>query len=334
VTILVTGATGFVGARLIDRLLARYPASSITCLVRPSTAQKELAALARLRLAGVRIIEGDLNRSEVSDETAPPFSLVFHLAANIDTSAPVAALSVNDVGTLHLLSWLGEGGRGARVVYASSIAVLDRNRPADGPLNESSPCVPRTEYGRTKLRGEQAIQALAPPMGYQYTIFRLATVYGPGAKADGLFDLLFKLTARHSLVARLNWPGRTSIVHVDDVSAMMVGLSQRKEAENEIYCVANPTAPTVGALADQIAHLSPNPVEPIELPAWVWSVSRSLAWTRAAQLLGAVVAQTTFWRLTLMVDDGFWFDTQKLQAVWSEPVKNLAEGLAEMLKYL
>jgi hypothetical protein len=47
-----------------------------------------------------------------------------------------------------------------------------------------------------------------------------------------------------------------------------------------------------------------------------------------------VVAQTTFWRLTLMIDDGFWFNTQKLQSVWSEPARSLAEGLAEMVKFL
>jgi nucleoside-diphosphate-sugar epimerase len=331
---LVTGATGFVGGHLMVRLLARFPASDITCLVKPSSVAKEMAALAQFTNAGVRIIEGDLDRPAVSPERPPQVELIFHLAANIDTSAPDAALTVNDVGTRHLLSWLGEQARGARLIYASSIAVLDRDHAADGPLNESSPCVPRTEYGHSKLRGEQIIQAEAERQGYSYTILRLATVYGPGAKADGLFDLLFKLTAKHSVVARLDWPGRTSIVHVDDVTEMMVGLAQLKQAENEIYCIANPEAPTVGALADQIARLAPEPVRPIRLPKWVWKAARAIAWTRPAQMVGAAVAQTTFWRLTLMVDDGFWFDTQKLQTVWSQPTISLAEGLAEMLKYL
>ena len=57
--------------------------------------------------------------------------------------------------------------------------------------------------------------------GYEYTILRLATVYGPGAKTDGLFDSLFKLTSKGSILGRLNWPGRTSIVHVEDVAAIM-----------------------------------------------------------------------------------------------------------------
>ena len=51
-------------------------------------------------------------------------------------------------------------------------------------------------------------------------------------------------------------------------------------------------------------------------------------------MLISLVAQTTAWRLTLILDDGFWFDTAKLQSVWSHPPKDLVEGLMEMLKYV
>jgi nucleoside-diphosphate-sugar epimerase len=218
-------------------------------------------------------------------------------------------------------------------VYASSIAVLDRDHPADGPLNELSPCVPRTAYGLTKLRGEEVIKRNAAVCGYEYTILRLATVYGPGAKTDGLFDSLFKLTRRGSILGRLNWPGRTSIVHVEDVAAIMVGLAQREEASGETYCIANPDAPTVGELAKHIAHFAPESVSIIHVPGWLWSIGRRLVWNRSLQLLVSSVAKTTAWRLTLIIDDGFWFDTRKLQRIWTYPLKDLGEGLAEMLKY-
>jgi len=333
VTILVTGATGFIGGHLVRRLLAERHSDSIICLVRPSADTHEIAAAENLRQNGIRVIEGDLTNPTVSAEVPPQVDLVFHLAANTDTSATEAQSRVNDLGCQYLLSWLANSAAGARIVYSSSIAVLDRDRPADGPLRETSPCVPRTAYGRTKLRGEQIIREEAERRGYHYTIFRLATVYGPGAKRDGLFDKLYKLAKRHSLLARLNWPGRTSIVHVDDVTAMMIGLSQLPEAANETYCIAT-AAPTVGALAEQIARFAPEPASPVRLPAWAWAMGRSMAWSRSCQILAATVAQTTLWRLTLMVDDGFWFDTQKLQSVWNHPPKDLVEGLAEMLKYL
>jgi nucleoside-diphosphate-sugar epimerase len=270
----------------------------------------------------------------VSEHAPPVFDVVFHLAANSDTDATEEELRVNDLGIQHLLHWLRASMHGARIVYASSIAVLDRDHPADGPLNEMSPCVPRTAYGLTKLRGEDVIRQGAGVQGYSYTILRLATVYGPGAKTDGLFDSLFKFTRKRSILGRLNWPGRTSIVHVEDVVAIMIGLAQNEKAAGETYCIANSDAPTVGALAERIAQFAPEPVSVIHLPDWMWSVGRRLVWNPTFQLLISIVAQTTAWRLTLLIDDGFWFDTAKLQSIWHSPTKDLVEGLAEMLKYL
>jgi nucleoside-diphosphate-sugar epimerase len=332
--ILVTGATGFIGRHLMRRLLTQNAASDIVCLVTPWRTRSEHAEICNLRATGVRIIEGDLNEPMVAAERLPHVDLVFHLAANVETSALPSALAINDVGCANLLHWLNGSLGGARVLYASSIAVLDRDRPSEGPLNETSPCVPRTVYGQTKLRGEEIIRSEAARLGFQYTILRLATVYGPGEKIDGLFDRLIKDTAKRRLLARLNWPGRTSIVHVHDVTAIMTSLAVRPDAANEVYCVANPEAPTIGALAQDIARMVDPSPNPVRLPRWVWKIGRALAWSRSARMAGAVLAQTTFWRVTLMVDDGFWFDTQKLQGVWQHPPKDLVEGLTEILKFL
>ena len=332
--VLVTGATGFVGRHLMARLLTRHSPADIVCLVKTPSSPDERQQLATLRNTCVRLIEGDLTDSRVSPERPPAFDIVYHLAANTDTSAEADALRVNDLGCQYLLSWLGQSLEGARLVYTSSIAVLDRDGPATGPLNESSPCVPRTEYGVTKLRGEKIIEASAKPLRYDYTILRLATVYGPGSKAGGLFDRLIRDTAKERVLARLDWPGRTSIVHVDDVTNIMTTLAVRPEAANEMYCIANPDAPTIGALAEDIAHVVNPSAQRVRLPRWAWAFGRALAWTRSVQIMGGVLAQTTLWRLTLMVDDGFWFDTRKLQTVWNERPRDLVEAVAEMMKYL
>ena len=332
--VLVTGGTGFIGRHLVRRLLATHTPDSIVCLVAPSVTAREAIAQQELREAGVRLVEGDLNLPTVSRERLPQVDLVFHLAAKSDTDAPEEDLRLNDLGCTHLLQWLGEAARGARLMYTSSIAVQDRNHPADGPITELSPCVPRTAYGITKLRGEQIIRDSASGVGYTFTICRLATVYGPGAKPGGLFDRLFTLTRAHQLLGRLNWPGRTSIMNVDDVTGVLVGLANRSEAAGETYCVANPEAPTVGSIAQQINRLAPQPAPTITLPNWFWRVGRSIAWSRACQSVLSAVASTTLWRLTLILDDGFWFDTTKLQGVWNQAPKDLVEGLLEMLKYL
>jgi nucleoside-diphosphate-sugar epimerase len=328
--VLVTGATGFIGRELMAQLLEQFGAEAISCLVRPSTKPAEVDALARYQRAGVRIIEGDLDDPKVSRDSAPAVDVVFHLAANIDTASPETAHRVNYIGTERLLDWLGHKSRNTRVVYSSSIAVLDRNGPARKPLNESSPQTPRTAYGRTKLRGEEMLQARAATDGYTYTIFRLATVYGPGGKPGGLFDLLFKMTARRKLVGRINWPGRTSIVHVADVAAVMIGLARRTESANEIYCVANAEAPTVGELAQRIGQISGFPVSAINPPAWIWSIARVLTSSAWISALAPSPLRLELWRASLIVDHGFWFDTSKLQSAWAAPFRPLEAGLTQM----
>jgi nucleoside-diphosphate-sugar epimerase len=279
----------------------------------------------------VRIIDGDLDDPAVSRAAAPAVDVVMHLGANIDTTVPEAELRVNDIGTENLLRWLGGASKGARVLYTSSVAVLDRSGPATGPLTESSPATPRTPYGLTKLRGEHIIEARAAADGFTYTILRLPTVYGSGAKPGGMFDLLFALTARGSLASRLNWPGRTSIIHVNDAASLFIALSQRAETANQTYCIANPVGPTVGDLARDIGRVSGHPVRPIDLPPWLWSLIRRVIWNRLVIALVPPPARVAFWRLSLIADDGFWFDTSKLQSVWREPFVDLDAGLREML---
>ena len=143
---LVTGATGFIGRRLVRRLLATYDAASISCLVKGPDTPLEAEALDWYRSIGLRLFDGNLIDRPVCAEPPPRVDVVFHLAANIDTNAVEADLLVNHAGTRNLLEWLAPVSSGVRIVYASSVAVNDRDRAPDGPIDERSPLVPRTLY--------------------------------------------------------------------------------------------------------------------------------------------------------------------------------------------
>jgi UDP-glucose 4-epimerase len=329
VNVLVTGGTGFIGSRLIKQLRSQIPGANIACLVRRSTTSE--AEFNSLRAAGVHIIEGDLDDPSVSREPAPPADRVYHLAANIDTGLGESELRVNDLGTEYLLRWLAPVSRGMRIIYTSTVAVHDRDGVASGPITETSPFTPRTPYGVTKLRGEEIITSGAEAGGYAWTILRLATVYGPASKPGGIFDSLFAMTAAGSLGARIAWPGLISIIHVDDVASLLVDIADRPGTANEVFCVANPGAPNVGELAQHIGIVSGHPVRPLQLPNWTWSLIRRLIWHRGVQFLIPKRAALAFWRLSLIVDDGFWYDTRKLQRVWADPPRDLDAALREML---
>ncbi len=328
---LVTGATGFIGRRLVRRLVADFGPASIVCLTKPPATPLEAEALDSYRKAGLRLIDGDLMHVPVTSAPPPPIDVLFHLGANIDTDAPEDELLVNHVGIEHLLDWLRPLARGVRVVYASSVAVHDRDRQPTAPISETSPFVPRTAYGRTKLRGEAIIRERAARDGYAWTILRLPTVYGPGQKPGGLFDKLIGLASAGAWLGRMDWPGRTSIIHVDDVAAAMIELAAKRETADEIYCLASDDSLTVGELARGIGGCVGRPISPIAIPRPLLRMLRAVVWNRAVQAAMPRAARLSFWRLSLIVSDGFWFDASKFRRVYTKPLRTLTQGLADTL---
>jgi nucleoside-diphosphate-sugar epimerase len=163
-------------------------------------------------------------------------------------------------------------------------------------------------------------------------VLRLPTVYGPGQKPDGLFDQLIKGAARGALVGRLDWPGRTSIIHVDDVAAVMIELANAAEAAGQAYCLASDESLSVGELARRIGAATGHPVRPIAIPHLPLAVARRVIWTRAIQAAVPPFGRLAFWRLSLIISDGFWFDTTKFRRVYRKPLKTLEQGL-ESLKF-
>ena len=329
---LVTGGTGFIGRRLVRRIVAEHGPAAVVCLIKtPATAQ-ERETLEWLRSSKVSLIDGDLMNHPVSAEAPPPVDVVFHLAANIDTDASEDALRVNHEGTRRLLDWLAPVSRDARVMYASSVAVHDRRAEPEEPIRETSPLTPRTAYGRTKLEGERVLRERASQHGYSWTVLRLPTVYGPGQKADGLFDQLVKMALNGSLPGRIDWPGRTSIIHVDDVAAVMMDLAERPQAAREIYCVASDESLTVGEIARGIGQATGHPIRGVGIPRTLLRLVTMAVWNRAIQRIVPPFTRLAFWRLSLMLSDGFWFDTTKFRLVYTKPLRPLEEGLADTIR--
>ncbi|HWB17612.1 MAG TPA: NAD(P)-dependent oxidoreductase [Vicinamibacterales bacterium] len=326
--VLVTGGTGFIGRRLVSHLCGLH--LSVICLAGPAGAD-DAAVLADQQRRGAQIIRADLDTAPITTERPPEqVDTIFHLAANTDTDATDAAVRVNDLGTVRLLDWLGESARGSRLMFTSTVAVSDpvgvRARPAD----ETEVCHPRTAYGRTKLDAERLIRDRAPDAGYTYTILRLPTVYGPGQKPGGLFDQLADATARAAWLGRVDWPGRTSVVYVDDVVRLLVDLSTMPEAADQTFCVATGEVSTVGDVARAIGTATSHPVSPIRLPAGAWRLARWAAKSPLVARLTPARAQLALWRFGLIVGDGFFQSGAKLEAAYRRPLRPLATGLREM----
>jgi nucleoside-diphosphate-sugar epimerase len=114
------------------------------------------------------------------------------------------------------------------------------------------------------------------------------------------------------------------------VAAVMIEMAQRADAAGEIYCIAAESS-TVGELSNRVAGILARPRRPIAIPRPILAVLRTIVWNRAVSRGVPRSARLAFWRLSLIVSDGFWFDTAKFQRAYAKPLRTLEEGLPDIL---
>jgi UDP-glucose 4-epimerase len=179
---LVTGAAGFIGSHLVDRLIADgYSVTGIDDL--SSGKLDNLSPGFDLRKMDIR----DPEVQKVVAELRP--DIVFHLAAQISVSIsarePQLDADVNIGGALNLFEGIrAVGDKVTKIVYVTSGGTAYGD-PEIVPADESTPVHPLSPYGASKLAVETYLPIYEKLCGLNYSIIRLANVYGPRQDPHG-----------------------------------------------------------------------------------------------------------------------------------------------------
>lgn len=243
--ILVTGAAGFIGTRVVRRLLTSG-VRNLRCLVRQPRSAGRLGDIIRaFPMADVEVIEGNLLSRSDCATAAAGVRVIFHLAAGIEKSFAGCFLN-SVVATRNLLDAVQPLRDFKRFVNVSSLAVysnlkLRRRAVLDESCELESDFVARHDpYAFAKLRQDELLMEHSARTGLPYVILRPGAVYGPG-KPD--------LSARVGIDTFgifLHLGGRNPIpfTHVDNCADAIVLAGTVPGVDGEIFNVVDDDLPS------------------------------------------------------------------------------------------
>jgi UDP-glucose 4-epimerase len=249
----VTGAAGFIGSNLVDRLLAA--GHQVTGYDNFSTGLRRFLDSAR-GCAGFRLVEGDVLDLDALKDAMGGADFIFHLAANADVrfgpEHPRKDLEQNTIATWNVLEAMRHTGA-RRIAFSSTGSVY--GEPAVFPTPETASFPVQTSlYGASKLAAEGMIAAYAAAFGYQTWIFRFVSILGERYTHGHVVDFYRQLLANPDRLKVLgNGRQRKSYLYVQDcIDAILLAVEKGTEAVNifnlgtDEYCEVNDSIGWIG----------------------------------------------------------------------------------------
>jgi nucleoside-diphosphate-sugar epimerase len=202
--VLVTGATGFIGSHLAERLVEK--GRQVRCLVRRTS------NLRYLQKPGIELVYGGLDSATDWNDALSGVDTIYHVAGLTFARRRHDYYRVNHHGTEAILAAaLKRRDQIKKFVHISSLAAVGPGRNGE-PVTEETAPAPITDYGRSKLLAEEAIWTVSDVL--PVTVVRPPAVYGPRDYA--LYEL-FKQFARGLSPQIGRYDKKISLVHVSDL---------------------------------------------------------------------------------------------------------------------
>jgi nucleoside-diphosphate-sugar epimerase len=245
--VLVTGANGFIGSRVVEGLLG-LGFQRVRCFARSSKGGNRLEALAKVDGVGSRleIVNGNLLSPQDCASAATDARVIFHLAAGRGEKSFPDAFMNSVVTTRNLLDAAANSGSLKRFVNVSSFAVYSNQDKIHGKLLdescpiEQSPALRGEAYCFAKVEQEQIVLEYATRRGIPYAIVRPGQVYGPGNEGItgrvgiGTFGIFLHLGGSNTI----------PLTYVDNCASAIILAGIKHGADGQIFNVVDDDLPS------------------------------------------------------------------------------------------
>ena len=290
--VLVTGAGGFLGSHVVERL--RHDGHAVRALVRAANAPRELAEL------GAEIRIGDVTDAASRTDACRGCDAVVH-AAGLVTEVAVSDAEytrVNVEGSAALARAAAAAGV-RRFLHVGSTSVY---RPNLGrPIDEATPFEPGDVYGQSKAEAERRLVAIAASTRLDLVVIRPSRIYGP---RDGSLVRVFRAIERQRFWRVGPCDAEVDFVYVTDVAAALAAALERGSGA---YLVGGPERVRIGDFFMEVAAALDRRMRALRIPlAPAMLAARFVAavWTAAGREPPIAPKRFAFFRNSRVVASG------------------------------
>jgi len=289
-TVLVTGASGFIGSHLVDQLLEKgYIVIGIDNM---RTGRIENLADAK-KTGQFRLLTEDIREDNLANQIEEDIDVIYHLAAISSVKMSIEdPLMVNDVnvrGTLNILE-IARKLDVDRFIFSSSAAIY--GDPKEMPVKEDFSFKPLSPYASSKIAGEMYVNAYSMSYGIDSSILRYFNVYGP-RQAYSEYSGVISIFINQALLGNpiiIDGDGEQtrSFVHVSDVARATILAGEKQTAIGSTMNISGPELISIKQIAQIVsAQIRDTKTEIVHGPPRIGDVKDSIgSIERAQRLLG------------------------------------------------
>lgn len=298
---LVTGAGGFIGSHLVERLAK--DGYDVRALVHYNAANNwfHLERLEPDLLRSIEVVSGDVTDASMVDRAVSGRDTVFHLAALIGIpysyDAPASYVATNVNGTLHVVQACLR--HGARLVHTSTSEVYGTAQRV--PIDETHPLVAQSPYAATKIAADKLVESFCKSFDLSGCIVRPFNTFGPRQSARAVVPTIIVQSLASGVLRLGSLTPVRDLTYVSDTAAGFVAAGRATQVRGEVINLGTGSAVSIGEIVAEVERLLGKPLKVEEDATRVRPAESEVMRlisdnAKASRLIG--------WRPTVSLSDG------------------------------